>query len=81
MINYNKLMNQDPMSYGEMTNSIGQNIEFIEHPTQGDGTFIICVCHELELAAYSDFFETEEMEEVGGDYEPVFIEGEFKHGL
>jgi len=80
MVNYKKLMDQDPCNYGAMTNSKGQEIDFFEHPVHGDGAPVICVCHELELAANSTFFETEDMEAEHGDYEPSFIDGKFYIG-
>jgi hypothetical protein len=81
MLNYEKLMNQDPTSYGDVTNSLGQEIDFVEHPTEGDMTPVICVSHDLKLAAYSDFYETDDMEEAGGCYEPIFKDGKFQHGI
>jgi hypothetical protein len=35
MINYQKLMDRNPTSYGKMTNKQGQEIEFFEHPIYG----------------------------------------------
>jgi len=78
--NYAKLMTMRPTSYGTMTNSIGQEIEFFEHPELGDLSMVICVNHKERLAVDSDFYETGDMDVQGGDYEPIFAEGEFKHG-
>lgn len=78
--NYKKLMEHEPTVYGEMTNSQGQKIQFVEHPRLGDMSPVICVCHELELAQDSEFWETCDMEETGGDYEPIFENGELIHG-
>ena len=75
MINYNKLMSHNPMSYGEITNSKGQTIEFLEHPFKGDEAEVICVSHDLELAEYSTFFETDDMEAEHKEYEPSFQDG------
>lgn len=74
-MNYEKLMNLNPTSYGKMTNSIGQEIEFFEHPLRGDEVEVICVCHDLKLAQYSTFFETDDMEASHGAYEPSFVNG------
>jgi hypothetical protein len=74
-MNYEKLMNHRPTSYGTMVNSKGQEIEFYEHPTRGDESAVICVCHELKLAQYSSFFETDDMMAEHGEYEPIFING------
>ena len=74
-MNYKRLMEYNPTSFGEITNTLGQTIEFFEHPTKGDTTFVLCVCHELGLAEYSTFFETDDMEDLDGDYVPSFQEG------
>lgn len=78
--NYAKLMEHNPTSFGTMTNSLGQEIEFFEHPIYGDGAPVICACHELKKAADSDFFETDDMEAEGGDYEPSFQDGKLHIG-
>lgn len=78
--NYDKLMALNPTSYGKMTNSIGQEIEFFEHPTLGDMAEVICACHELKKAADSSFFETDDMKEDHKEYEPKFIEGKLHIG-
>jgi hypothetical protein len=61
LINYNKLMSHNPTSYGVMMNDKGQQIEFFEHPILGDESDIICACHELQLADYTGFYETDDM--------------------
>ena len=48
-MNYEKLMKHNPTSYGIIVNSIGQNIEFYEHPLKGDEFPVIIVCHELKI--------------------------------
>ena len=68
-------MGYNPTSYGKITNSKGQEIEFYEHPIRGDEAEVICVCHELKLAQYSTFFETDDMEAEHGEYEPSFSDG------
>ena len=80
MLNYEKLMSQNPTSLGQHTNSMNQVVEFYEHPTLGDECPVICACHELKLAATSDFFETEDMTADHQEYEPRFVDGEFTHG-
>jgi hypothetical protein len=77
---YEKLMEYNPTVYDKMINSLGQEIEFVEHPTKGDETFVICVCHELKLAAYSCFFETTDMMEDHKEYEPTFVNGKLLIG-
>jgi hypothetical protein len=79
-MNYKKLMDLDPTSYGKMTNSLGQEIEFFEHPLRGDEFPVIIVCHELELADYTDFMETVDMEAEHGEYQPSFVDGELYIG-
>ena len=76
MLNYKKLMAHNPTVYGKTINSLGQTIVFVEHPTKGDEAEVICVCHKLELASYSTFFDTDDMED-GEDYEPSFEDGKF----
>ena len=80
MLNYQKLILNNPTSLGKFTNSLNQEIEFYEHPTQGDSYPIICVCHELELAANSEFYELADMIADHKEYEPSFIDGYFLLG-
>ena len=72
-MNYEKLMSYNPTSLWLLTNSINQNIEFFEHPLKGDEFPVIIVCHELKLADYSDFMETDDMIASHQEYEPKFI--------
>ena len=67
-------MKHNPTSLGIITNSIGQNIEFYEHPLKGDEFPVIIVCHELKLADYTDFMETDDMIASHKGYEPSFVE-------
>jgi hypothetical protein len=71
-MNYQKLMSWNPTVYDEMINSKGQKITFVEHPTRGDEWPVIAVCHELEVAATTDFFETDDMMATHAAYEPWF---------
>ena len=80
MLNYEKLMSNDPTVYGKMINSRGQEIEFVEHPTRGDEAEVICVCHELKLASYGGFYVTDDMETEHSEYEPLFVDGKFVIG-
>jgi hypothetical protein len=80
-MNYQKLMSWNPTVYDEMINSKGQKITFVEHPTRGDEYPVIVVCHELEFAATTDFFETDDMMASHGEYEPWFSDkGELEIG-
>lgn len=74
MINYSKLMSHNPTSFGVMMNDKGQKIEFFEHPILGDESDIICACHELQLADYSGFWDTDDMTAEHGEYQPWFNE-------
>jgi hypothetical protein len=80
MINYKKLMEAEPTEYDRMTNSIGQEIVFYEHPYKGDEFPVIIVCHELKLADYTDFMETDDMMEEHKEYEPSFVDGKLHIG-
>jgi len=75
MLNYEKIMSQNPHKYCEMTNSKGQIITFYEHPIKGDEAEVLVACHELKLMAYSGFFETDDMEADHKEYEPSFQNG------
>jgi hypothetical protein len=77
MLDYNKLIERNPYVYVKFTNSLGQEIEFVEHPIKGDTYPVICVCHNLKLAASSDFYETVDMLADHKEYEPKFIDGKF----
>jgi hypothetical protein len=79
-MNYEKLMNLDPTIYDEITNSIGQRITFVEHPLKGDESPVICVCHDLKLADYSDFWELDDMTASHKEYEPKFVDGKLVYG-
>ena len=79
-MNYQKLLAHKPCSYGIMINDKGQEIEFVEHPIYGDESEVICVCHELELADYSGFFETDDMTAEHGEYQPHFENGKLRIG-
>ena len=74
-MNYSKLMALEPTEYERMTNSLGQEIVFYEHPLKGDEFPVIIVCHELELADYTDFMETDDMIASHKEYEPSFQNG------
>ncbi len=74
-MDYAKLMSRNPTNLGTHTNRWGQVIEFYEHPINGDCDPIICVCHNLQLAEYSTFFETDDMIADHKEYEPNFRDG------
>ena len=80
MINYEKLMSYNPTEYDRMTNSKGQKIIFVEHPTRGDEYPVIAVCHELKLAYVTDFFDLDDMMADHKEYEPSFENGKLLIG-
>ena len=80
MLSYRQFMNRNPTSYGKMINDQGQEIEFFEHPFFGDEIEVIVVCHELKLASYSPFFETDDMTAEHGEYQPSFVDGQLQIG-
>lgn len=75
MLNYEKLMAHNSTVYDKLTNQLGQEIEMVEHPTRGDEECVICVCHALKLAAYSSFYECDDMKQDHKEYEPSFQDG------
>jgi hypothetical protein len=79
-MNYEKLISAKPSKLGEIKNNLGQLIEFYEHPTRGDEYPVIAVCHNLQLAASTDFFEIDDMTASYEDYRPMFVEGELRMG-
>ena len=79
-LNYENLMAYSPTIFDTMVNSLGQEIVFVEHPLKGDIASIICVCHELKLAEYSFFWETDDMMADHGEYEPSFQGGKLLIG-
>jgi len=81
MLNYEKLMAHKPTVYETITNSIGQEIDLVEHPIKGDLAEVICVSHELKLAEYSTFFETVDMTADHKEYEPRFVDGKLRYGF
>ena len=80
MLNYTKLTEQNPTIYTTFVNSLGQTIDLVEHPTKGDEAQIIAVCHDLKLACYTDFFDTDDMLADHKEYEPKFVDGLLLHG-
>jgi hypothetical protein len=80
MLNYEKLMEAEPTVLGTMVNSLGQKIEFVEHPYKGDEYPVIAVCKELELASDTDFFDLDDMLADHKEYEPTFQNGKLYIG-
>lgn len=74
-LNYNKLKALNPTVYKVLTNSLGQVMHLVEHPTQGDMYPVIIMHHDKEIAVCSEFYDTNDMY-LGSDYEPVYKDGE-----
>ena len=75
-MNYETLMKTNPTVLAEMTNSLGQKIQFVEHPFFGDEVPIICVNHELKAVASTTFYEIDDLIADHKEYEPKFINNE-----
>ena len=72
---YLEVLDQKCFNFDDpITNSKGQKIEFYEDSDLGDATFVIAVCHDLKMAAFTDFFDTQDFGE-DSDYNPVFLDG------
>lgn len=80
MLNYTKLMSQNPTKYGSMMNDLGQLIDFYEHPVLGDEAQVIAVNDELQLASYTGFYDLDDMTAEHGEYQPSFVNGELVIG-
>jgi hypothetical protein len=79
-LNFTALTKLNPTVYEEFINSLGQTVQLIEHPIKGDEYPVIAIFPDLQLAYCTDFYECEEISEVGGEYEVVIIANEFFHG-
>lgn len=75
-ISFNKLMAHQPTVYKESVNSRGQRVLFVEHPLRGDEADVIVVFPDEKFADYSGFFELGEIDEVGGEYEKIYHDGQ-----
>ena len=73
-------MDNNPTMYDKMTNSLGQEIVFYEHPFKGDEFPVIIVCHSLQIAGITDFMEVDEMMQDHREYEPSFVDGKLYVG-
>ena len=80
-LSYKKLMENEPTIYTTLVNSLGQKIDLVEHPFRGDESAVIAVCHELQIASHTDFYDLEDMLSEHREYEHLFINGTLQHGL
>lgn len=76
-LNYKALTACNPTVFDTIVNQEGQTIELVEHPSLGDTYPIIAVCHELEVAACTDFWDTDDFY-TDSDYNPVYMYGQFQ---
>jgi len=81
MLNYTKLVALTPTVYCTITNELNQVIELVEHPIKGDEEQVIAVCHELKLASYTGFYDTEDLTNTEhNEYRPYFIDNQLYIG-
>lgn len=80
-LNYKKLVENNPTVYITLINSLKQKIELVEHPIKGDTCEVIAICHEIKKASYTDFYDLDDMLADHKEYEPLFINGNFQHGI
>ena len=72
LINYDKLMANDPTWYHEIKNQLGQLVTFYEHPFLGDESSVLGTINNV--AFDTGFFDTEDMYK-DSDYLPVLCGG------
>lgn len=77
VLNYEKLIDLKPTVYNTIINQLGQEIELVEHPIQGDEYPVIAIYHKEKLAVCTDFYDTMDFYK-GSDYNPVYMHGELK---
>lgn len=80
MLNYQKLMALNPTIYATITNQLGQEIKLIEHPLRGGEAEVIAVNDFYQLAAYTGFFDTDDLLHDSKEYEPMFIDNKLYIG-
>lgn len=79
MLNYKKIVGQEPTILAHGTNVMGQKFELLEHPTLGDSFPVIVSFPDLKRAFNSGFHDAEDM--TGSDeYSPCVIKGELVIG-
>ncbi len=77
---YAMLIDQKATQYDVLINCYGQKVVFYEDPIYGDDFPVWVAFPDFEVAFLSSFMDIDDMNEVTGDYTPVFISqtGEFK---
>jgi hypothetical protein len=71
-LNYQKLIDAKAYELGTWTNSLKQEVVFLEHPYAGDEYPVIISFPKYDAAFNSEFFEVPDMQ---GDYEPFYKNG------
>lgn len=66
----------NPTEYTRITNKLGQEVVFYEHPSYGDEYPVIAVIHEYKVAVCTDFYDTDDMVAEHGEYTPAYMHGE-----
>jgi len=77
---YAMLIDQKATQYDVLINWYGQKVVFYEDPIYGDEFPVWVAFPDFEVAFLTSNFDIDDMNEVKGDYTPVFISqtGEFK---
>jgi hypothetical protein len=70
-INYDRLMELGPTHLGSVLNQNKEKVDFYEHPLKGEDSPVLAVIHKHKVAAYTDFFGTEDFFP-DSDYNPIF---------
>jgi hypothetical protein len=75
-LNFAKLEEFEPTIYHTFVNSQGKQIQFVEHPFDGDEYPIIIMFMEDRKAFNSEFYDLDDMLAEHGEYEPLLITDE-----
>ena len=70
---YALLIDRKATQYGVLINWCGQKIVFYEDPIYGDEFPVWVAFPDFEVAFLTSFFDVDDMNEICGDYTPVFI--------
>lgn len=76
-MNYSKLMELKPTHLGFRINQLKQRIDFYEHPKLGQDAEVIAVCHKLQVAGSSGFYDMSDFDK-GSDYLPCYKDEKFQ---
>jgi hypothetical protein len=78
---YQNLVSNNATLLAKMTNELGQEVHFLEHPIHGD-IFPIIVAFPTENAAFiSAFYDLDDMMHLDhSEYRPFLVDGELRMG-